>query len=126
MKNDQIKESKEETRVRLIKASWQNHAPDVVLGGLSYAEFCAGVEPTESTAERIRALIEELRIERGNLLAARANTRRYIACATNGAKAHKDFGPESALFRGMGYKGSQFHSSGLTRRQAGQAELIAS
>ena len=94
-------------RIKQVSRAWSNYAPESKFASLTLAQFNAATEPSE----RIRTTMEIVRLSIRGGIATRAQADKASTELLNrviaGTKADAAFGPNSALYRAMGFVTTQ-------------------
>lgn len=101
---------------RIISA-WETLAPDKSFGGLTLAQFKAGVKPSYDTRKELRDLdnqIQAKQVERDN---ADADSLRIAQRVVNGVIGDPEEGPDSDIYEAMGFVRKSQRKTGLTRKK---------
>jgi hypothetical protein len=92
-----------EIRLIALLEAWEQQAPEATFAGMTLAEFRAASAPSLEGRQRKRQLHLELRATVGAVANADVASRalaNQIICAV---KAQSAFGPDSPLYRAMGF-----------------------
>lgn len=104
-------------KLETILNAFEQLAPNETFGGMTVAQFLAQV----NEARNIRAEIADLEDQLANLKVRRdtidAKSLEKAQLLVNGVIGNPDFGPDSALYEGMGYIRKSNRKSGLTRKK---------
>jgi hypothetical protein len=105
-------------RIALFTQSWEEHAPDATLAGITLDQFKAAVAPSLNVRVEIGSLANLLRgtiARRNGTDEMSVELMNRIMHAILGDPA---LGPESALYRALGYTPKSERRSGLTRKSS--------
>ena len=108
------------TRIRLVRSSWREQAPDQVFGGVSLAQFEEISDRSLETRQEIQRLeraTEAARVARDK---ADEETARMLELVVDGVKGTPGFGQDCALYRAFGYVRKSERKTGLTRKKKGE------
>ena len=99
-----------------IHRAWKEQAPEALFAGKTVADFETSIVALQESAEEV-AKLEAARMAalkvRDEKLAALTQLSNLVVF---GVQGHADYGPDSPLYRAMGYIPSSERKSGLTRR----------
>jgi hypothetical protein len=113
---------KTEDKILRLRAAWKQFAPAKTFGGMTLAQFEAKTEPSLQS----RAKIEELTLalEAEQLNRDKFDDASLPACAlvVNGVKGDPEEGPNSDVWKAMGYVPDDERKSGLTRKKTSVAK----
>jgi hypothetical protein len=105
-----------ETINRTISA-WETLAGSKSFGGMTLAQFKAGVKSSYETREELRVLesqSQSKQIERDD---ADEQSMRLVQLAVNGVVGDPEEGPDSDLYAAFGYTRKSERKTGLTRKK---------
>jgi hypothetical protein len=105
-----------------ISDAWQTLAPDKSFGGMTLAQFRAGVKPSYDSRERIRTLENQLISAQAERESADEHSLRVAQLVVNGIIGDPTEGPDSDLYEACGYKRASERKSGLTRKHKSSKE----
>jgi len=124
MKGGDIMRSKyAESWLDNVAGAWRLLAPDATLANMTLAKF---EELTQSSVIERNKVEQALRLHSAAIArreAADKNTRNLIKRVVHAVQAHPSYGPNSDLFRTMGYVTEDERKSGLTRKGQTTSEL---
>jgi hypothetical protein len=105
-----------EDRLRRVAGGWEQLHPEKSFGGMTLAQFKAGIDPSFS----VRTEIDQAETHLKSLYAEREHaddaSLAKVQLVVNGVLADPDLGPDSALYEAFGYTRKSDRQSGLTRK----------
>jgi hypothetical protein len=107
-----------EQRIALFTKSWEEHATDATLAGMTLAQFKTAVAPSLAARTEIASRVNQVRgaiASRGSADEMSAELMNRVVYAILGDPA---LGSESALYRALGYTPKSERRSGLTRKSS--------
>ena len=115
------------TRILTFRAAWRELAPDASFAGKTLAEFEEASAPPLNLRDEIVALETQLVGKKAAKLDAEVAANELLDLVVNSVRGTPGFGPDSALYRALGYVRKSERKSGLTRRSgtAGQGSQPA-
>jgi len=104
------------TRIARFEKAWTELAAESSFGGMTLEQFIAGTRASFEERQTIQVLemLRSAAIGRRN--AADAVSREKIELMVNGVRSDPDHGPDSPLYRALGYVPKSERRSGLTRK----------
>ena len=109
-KNNQLK-------LERILNAWDTLAPNKSFAGMTLAQFQAAVQPAQDARERIADLDDQLSQAKADRARADADFLVKAQQIVAGVLADPTEGPDSALYKEMGYTRKSERKSGLTRKR---------
>jgi hypothetical protein len=97
--------------------AWETLAPDKSFGGMTLAQFKAGVKHSLDTREELRVLesqTQSKKIERDD---SDAESIRFMQLVSYGVAGDPSEGPDSDLYGALGYARKSERKTGLTRKK---------
>lgn len=97
--------------------AWETLAPEKSFGGMTLAQFKAGVKRSLDAREELRVLesqIQSKKIERDD---ADVESARLIQLVSYGVAGDPSEGPDSDLYGALGYTRKSERKTGLTRKR---------
>jgi len=91
------------TRISNLTTAWEEVAPELVLAGMTLQEFKAATAPTLTTRENNRQLRALLLAGVNAKRTADRRSRKVANQIVAAVKADGNLGPDSALYRAMGF-----------------------
>jgi uncharacterized membrane protein len=104
-------------KIMRVITAWETLATDKTFGGMTLAQFKAGVKTSLDTREELRVLESQMQskqIERDN---ADLESTRLVQLVVNGVIGDPTEGPESDLYAAFGYTRPSERKTGLTRKK---------
>ena len=105
-----------EDRIATIRAAWKELGPLAVLAGRTLEQFEAETEIPLQLRIEIRALEKQLEGRKADRSLADESVSEVMDLVVNSVRGTPAFGPDSPLYRAMGYIRKSERRSGLTRR----------
>ena len=105
-----------EDRIQSFRTSWRGVAPDAQFAGLTFTEFEAAVAPPLTVREEIAALEKALFNKKTEKLLLDVAANELLDLVVNSVRGTPGFGPDSVLYRALGYVRKSERKSGLTRK----------
>ncbi len=99
-----------------VTESWAEHAKEETFSGMNPAQFKVLTRTSLTERERLDTILRDRRAGIARREAADSKTREYIKMVVHAVLADPDHGPNSALYRAMGYITDNERASGLTRK----------
>lgn len=99
-------------------SNWTTLAKDASLGGSTLPDFQALVQPSLDARNAIAGLESELKEQMQERDAADAKSHDEYQRIVNAIRADKKFGPNSGLYKALGYVPEEDRASGLHRKGA--------
>ena len=99
-----------------VTESWAEHAKEETFSGMNLAQFKVLTGTSTTERERLDPILRDRRAGIALREAADRKTKEYIKMVVHAVLADPDHGPNSALYRAMGYITDNEHASGLTRK----------
>jgi hypothetical protein len=113
-----------EDRITTIRSAWKELGPQAVLAGRSLEQFEAETEiPLQLRAE-ILALEKQLEGRKVDRVRADDTVSEVMDLVVNSVKGTPALGPDSPLYRAMGYIRKSERRSGLTRKGLRVAPMV--
>ena len=112
------KQYKMDDRIAKFRASWRELAPTATFAGMTLAQFEAATEPSIALREEITALATQLAGKQTARSTADAHAIEVLDLVVNSVRGTPGFGPDSPLYRSLGYIRRSERKSGLTRKTA--------
>ena len=111
-----------ETFINDIWKAWEELAPDAVFGEMTLAQFKLAVKPLLDSLADISSLETQLITARQKRNVADAVSVGTSVQVVNGVRSTSKYGPNSALYKAMGYVPDNERKSGLVRPAANKPE----
>ena len=105
-----------ENRIATIRAAWKELGPLAVLAGRTREQFEAETDIPLQLRVEILALEKQLEGRKADRSMADETASEVMDLVVNSVRGTPVFGPDSALYRAMGYVRKSERRSGLTRR----------
>jgi hypothetical protein len=99
-----------------VTESWAENAKEETFSGMNLAQFKVLTRTSLTERERLDTILRDRRAGIARREAADRKTREYIKMVVHAVLANPDHGPNSALYRAMGYITDDERASGLTRK----------
>ena len=112
------KQYKVDERIAKFRASWRELAPTATFAGMTLAQFEAATEPSVALREEITSLATQLAGKQTARSTADAEAIEVLDLVVNSVRGTPGFGPDSPLYRSLGYIRRSERKSGLTRKTA--------
>jgi len=103
-------------RIATIRAAWKELAPQASFAGKTLEEFDLALGPPLQVREEIEALEKQLEGRKADRMTLDEAASEELDLVVNSVKGTRDFGPDSPLYRAMGYVRKSERRSGLTRK----------
>src|SRR5690606_23047387 len=103
-------------RISLFRIAWRELAPAETFAGMTLAEFESATEPPVLLREEILALMKQVEGKKTARAQADAAANELLDLVVNSVRGTPGYGPDSALYRAMGYVRRSERRSGLTRK----------
>ena len=114
--NDMKKHKHSEQWLTTVTESWAENAKEETFSGMNLAQFKVLTRTSLTERERLDTILRDRRAGIARREAADSKTREYIKMVVHAVLADPDHGPNSALYRAMGYITDDERASGLTRK----------
>lgn len=101
-----------------IRDAWRQFAPDKSFGGMTLPQYEAKIAPSLDSRTKIDDLERELAAEQLNRDKSDLLSMPLATLVVNGVKGDAEEGPNSDLWKAMGYVPDDERKSGLTRKKA--------
>lgn len=108
-----IIETKE--RIQRFRVAWRELAAEQLFGGMTLAQFEAATEPPLALRGDIESLEKQLEGKKTSRKTADREALDLMDMVVNSVKGTPGFGPDSALYRALGYVRKSERRSGLSR-----------
>ena len=99
-----------------VTESWAEYAKEETFSGMNLAQFEVLTGTSTTERERLDTILRDRRAGIALREAADRKTKEYIKMVVHAVLADPDHGPNSALYRAMGYITDNERASGLTRK----------
>ena len=99
-----------------VTESWAEYAKEEIFSGMNLAQFKVLTRTSLTEREQLDTILRDRRAGIARREAADSKTREYIKMVVHSVLANPDHGPNSALYRAMGYITDNERASGLTRK----------
>ena len=103
-------------RIATFTAAWKQAAPNAVLGGMTYNEFIAAVEPSKTCRKDIVDLMAVLSAKRSDRKTADITSMQLMDRVVNTVRGTPEFGPDSGFYRSLGYVTQSERKTGKTHK----------
>ena len=114
-----------ELKLNRMLNGWETLAPAKSFGGMTFAQFQAGVQPSLDARSRIADLETQMTQAIADREAADEISLAKAQQVVNGVLADPTEGPDSALYEAFGYTPKRDRKSGLTRRKSSKTDATA-
>jgi hypothetical protein len=105
-------------RIMTFRAAWRELAPTATFAGMDLAEFEAASGPPLALRADIAALELQLDGKKSAKADADSAASELLDLVVNSVRGTPGFGPDSPLYRALGYIRKSERKSGLTRKGA--------
>ena len=112
---------KNEDKLLRIRDAWRQFAPDKSFGGMTLSQYELKIAPSLDSRAKIDELERALQAEQLNRDKADIVSMPLATLVVNGVKGDAEEGPNSDLWKAMGYVPDDERKSGLTRKKADPA-----
>ncbi len=99
-----------------VTESWAEYAKEETFSGMNLAQFKVLTGTSLTEREQLDTILRDRRAGIARREAADRKTREYTKMVVHAVLADPDHGPNSALYRAMGYITDNERASGLTRK----------
>lgn len=104
-------------RIQHFRQSWKDVAPEATFAGMTLAQFEAATEPPIVVREEIATLEIQLRGKIGERSTLDEAANELLDMVVNSVKGTPGFGPNSPMYRALGYVPKNERRSGLSRKR---------
>lgn len=104
-------------RIQRFITAWETLRPNKTFGGMTLAQFKAGVKRSLDVREELRVLESQIQSKKVERDAADADSVRLMQLVSNGVVGDPEEGPDSDLYEGLGYTRKSERKTGLTRKK---------
>jgi len=112
------------SRLTRINNAWEEVAPDAKFTGYSLDEFKAEVAPLFELHDKLAAAETALSILRKSFIDAARKNNALGQMVVASVRGDRNFGPDSPLYAGFGYKRQSERYSGLTRKAKTESPAV--
>lgn len=102
-------------RIQRFRVAWRELAADESFGGMTLAQFEAATEPPLALRADIESLEKQLQGKKTSRSNADREAMELLDMVVNSVKGTPGFGPDSPLYRALGYIRKSERRSGLSR-----------
>ena len=102
-------------RIQRFRVAWRELAADHSFGGMTLAQFEAATEPSMALRAEIESLEKQLQGKKTSRSNADRDAMELLNMVVNSVKGTPGFGPDSPLYRALGYVRKSERRSGLSR-----------
>lgn len=102
-------------RITMFRAAWKKLAPSGSFAGMTLAEFETRVAAVQENIDRLVALDAEYAAALTGRKQAELEARGVLELVVNAVRGSLDFGPNSELYKALGYVPKGERRSGLRR-----------
>ena len=103
--------------LRFINA-WETLRPNKSFGGMTLAQFKAGVKHSLDVREELRVLESQIQSKKVERDSADAESVRLMQLVSYGVAGDPEEGPDSDLYEALGYTRKSERKTGLTRKKS--------
>lgn len=105
-------------RILRFLSAWETHRPNKTFGGMTVAQFKAGVKHSLDAREELQVLESQLHSKKIERDEADAESLRIIQLVVNGVVGDPEEGPDSDFYELLGYTRKSERKTGLTRKKS--------
>ena len=109
-------------RVTKMNDAWAEGAPDVEFGGEQQADFAADITAAANAEHELADILAQADMKRTEISDRYSRINDKSNNVANGVRGDKNYGEDSALYGGMGFKRKSDRASGLTRKTKNPAK----
>jgi hypothetical protein len=103
-------------RIATIRSAWKEPAPQVSFAGKTLAEFDLAMRAPLQVRQEIESLEKQLEGRKADRMTLDEAASVGLDLVVNSVKGTPGFGPDSPLYRAMGYIRKSERKTGLTRK----------
>lgn len=107
-----------EERIRLFRTAWRELAQNQSFAGMTLGQFDTATEPALALRAEIEALGKQIEGKKTERSATDRETLELLDMVVNSVRGTPGYGPDSALYRALGYVRKSERRSGLSRRKS--------
>ncbi len=104
-------------RIQIFLRAWETIRPDKSFGGMTFAQFKAGVKNSLDIREELSVLESQTQSKKIERDASDKNSNRLMQLVVNGVVGDPEEGPDGELYEALGYTRKSVRKTGLTRKK---------
>jgi hypothetical protein len=104
-------------KINRVIGGWETLAHEKSFGGMTLAQFKAGVKSSLDTREELRVLENQIQSKQIEREGADDESLRLVQLIINGVVGDPEEGPDSDLYAAFGYTRTSERKTGLTRKK---------
>jgi hypothetical protein len=102
-------------RIAIFRAAWNDIASAESFAGMTLAEFEARLSPVQANADRLQSLAGQMAAAQTERRQLDQDAREVLELVINAVRGNPNHGPNSQLYRALGYVPKSERRSGLSR-----------